>query len=143
MNIEEQVCSREQMAELKKLGIDDSEASMCWIHYETDGADEWFVAVHDESCYEASCMDATPTFSVMDIINTLCKLNVEIAYCWDSWKIVIYSNEYFPQNANEDVKIESCGEIFTYLIKKASLRDAVFSAYKWAAENEILTDGKK
>lgn len=41
MKIEEQVCSREQMAELKKLGIDTSEASMCWIHYVKDEADKW------------------------------------------------------------------------------------------------------
>ena len=33
MKIEEQVLSREQMAHLVKLGVDASDASMCWTCY--------------------------------------------------------------------------------------------------------------
>jgi hypothetical protein len=125
--MEEQVCSREQMAELKKLGIDDSEASMCWIHYETDGADKWFVTLHSESCYEFACMDAKPTFSVSEMIGMLPNTEFTIEYLprTASW-ILEFTDTVFDTQ-----RIEFYGR---------ELRDALFEALKWIAENEMLTE---
>lgn len=45
MKIEEQVLSREQMAHLKELGVDTSDASMCWLRYDADGEVRLFVGL--------------------------------------------------------------------------------------------------
>lgn len=68
MKIEEQVLSREQMARLKQLGIDTSDASMCWLRYDADGEVRHFVSVNDEMCYEMSCAEPCPTYTIGDLI---------------------------------------------------------------------------
>ena len=40
MKIEEQVLSREQMKHLQELGVDTSDASMCWVAGEDTFTDE-------------------------------------------------------------------------------------------------------
>ena len=47
MKIEEQVLSIEQMKHLQELGVDTSDASMCWLRYDVGGV----VKVSDGACH--------------------------------------------------------------------------------------------
>lgn len=71
MKIEEQVLSREQMAHLEALGVDTSDASMCWLRYDADEEVRHFVAVNDEMCYEMACAEPCPTYTIGDLIEKL------------------------------------------------------------------------
>ena len=81
MKIEEQVLSREQMAHLVELGVDTSDASMCWLRYDADGEVRHYVAVNDEMCYEMACAEPCPTYTIGDLIEKLPKEFLFISSC--------------------------------------------------------------
>lgn len=63
-----QVLSIEQMKHLLELGLDTSDASMCWIK---DSEGNRFLNVNDEYCYEMSHLSPVPTYTLQDIIELL------------------------------------------------------------------------
>ena len=74
MKIEEQVLSIEQMKHLQELGVDTSDASMCWLKYTgTDGAVRYLINANDISCHVMPFMEAFPTYSIGDLIEKLPK----------------------------------------------------------------------
>lgn len=71
--MKDQVLNIGQMKSLVELGIDTSKASMCWIK-NTDGDDTenlYMLSVHNEWCYEMSCLSPVPTFTLQDLIELL------------------------------------------------------------------------
>ena len=71
--MKEQVLSIEQMNNLNKLGLATNvEASMCWVKMPSpnDGM-EYSLVVHNEFCYEMSCLSPVPTFTLQDLIEIL------------------------------------------------------------------------
>lgn len=67
--------SPSEMAELKSLGLDCSDASMCWCQEPNE--DEYRLFIHDEYCYEAACLRPIPAYTLEDIIF---KLDANITY---------------------------------------------------------------
>ena len=82
MKIEEQVLSHEQMKHLQELGVDTSDASMCWLRYDADGEVKYYVSSNRGKC--ASC----PTYTIGDLIEKLPK-SINIGYGWSDLKILI------------------------------------------------------
>ena len=71
MKIEEQVLSREQMAHLKELGVDTSDASMIWL-INKDNPSIVSVEVNDLMPYVGDCScDIIPTYTIGDLIEKL------------------------------------------------------------------------
>jgi len=73
--MKDQVLSIGQMKSLTELRVDTSKASMCWIK-NTDGDETenmYMLSVHNEWCYEMSCLSPVPTFTLQDIIKLLPK----------------------------------------------------------------------
>ena len=64
------VLSIEQMSRLKELGVDTSNASMCWIKDPNGECDDRLV-VHDEYCCECSGLDPVPTFTLQDMLEMM------------------------------------------------------------------------
>ena len=58
----------QQMQHLQELGLDTSNASMCWIK-DTEG--NRHLSVHDEYCYEASFMNPIPAYTLQDVLDAL------------------------------------------------------------------------
>lgn len=79
MNIEEQVLSREQMAHLKELGVDTSDASMMWYRCDDGNTERWYLQINNElSNSLARIMKGTvgclvPTYTIGDLIEKLPK----------------------------------------------------------------------
>ena len=127
MKIEEQVLSREQMKHLQELGVDTSEASMCWIRYDADGVVDDYVAINDEMCYEMACAVPCPTYTIGDLIGKLPK-NIDgscllIEFCasdlgYGDW---------------------DCGELYGINAQQKfndkSLKEALYDLLCWVAEN--------
>lgn len=69
--MKKQVLSPEQMQTLIDLGVDVSGASMCWVK-NTDFCESEYrgriLAIHDEFCYELSCLEPIPTLDLSDIL---------------------------------------------------------------------------
>lgn len=75
MKIEEQVLSREQMAHLKALGIDTSDASMMWVSYDAkDGTGRRYLTINNDMSREIARMmngvigSFVPTYTIGDLI---------------------------------------------------------------------------
>lgn len=59
------------MKHLQELGVDTSDASMCWLRYDADGEVKHYVSVNDEMCYEKSCAKPCPTYTTGEILEKL------------------------------------------------------------------------
>ena len=71
MKIEEQVLSREQMKHLQELGVDTSDASMCWVAGEDTSTDEreWYLIIPNNFLLPYNI----PTYTIGDLIEKLPK----------------------------------------------------------------------
>lgn len=72
MKIEEQVLSIEQMKHLQELGVDTSDASMCWLDFEDNEPMEVAVFVPQIMLGYATCK-IYPTYTIGDLIEKLPK----------------------------------------------------------------------
>lgn len=92
------------MKSLIQLGLDTSKASMCWIK-NTDGDEtenKYMLSVHNEWCYEMSCLSPIPTFTLQDILELLPK---EINGYGLSWYINDYLFQYDKSNCYDGLDI--------------------------------------
>ena len=71
MEIEEQVLSREQMKHLQELGVDTSDASMCWVAGEDTSTDEeeWNLIIPNNFLMPYNI----PTYTIGDLIEKIPK----------------------------------------------------------------------
>ena len=126
MKIEEQVLSREQMKHLQELGVDTSDASMCWLDFEDNEPMEVAVFVPQIMLGYATCK-IYPTYTIGDLIEKLPKSdnsgdllieyrNSELGYgVWD-W------GELYGINAQQN-------------FKDKPLKNALYDLLCWVAEN--------
>lgn len=70
MKIEEQVLSMEQMKHLQELGVDTSDASMCWLDFEDNEPIEVAVFVPKIMLGYTTCK-VYPTYTIGDLIEKL------------------------------------------------------------------------
>ena len=69
MKIEEQVLSREQMKHLQELGVDTSDASLCWVAGEDTDEGEWNLCIPNNFLLPYNI----PTYTIGDLIEKLPK----------------------------------------------------------------------
>ena len=134
MKIEEQVLSIEQMKHLQELGVDTSDASMCWVAGEDTYTDEgeWYLTIPNNFLLPYNI----PTYTIGDLIEKLPKSdnsgdllieyrNSELGYgVWD-W------GELYGINAQQN-------------FKDKPLKNALYDLLCWVAENhKELLDAKK
>ena len=120
MEIEEQVLSIEQMKHLQELGVDTSDASMCWA-----GND---VVPNNGAAFDLG-YDGIPTYTIGDLIEKLPKhingwndnrLVIDGDEDADYW-YVVYKNRY------EDAEIE--------YFDSDNLLTALYNLLCWVTEN--------
>ena len=137
MKIEEQVLSIEQMKHLQELGVDTSDASMCWLDFEDNEPMEVSVFVPQIMLGYATCK-IYPTYTIGDIIEKLPKSdnsgdllieyrNSELGYgVWD-W------GELYGINAQQNFKdkpLKKCLVRFVMLGSRKSQR-TIINKIKW------------
>ena len=115
MKIEEQVLSREQMKHLQELGVDTSDASMCWLDFENNEPMEVAVFIPEVMLGYAQ-YKLYPTYTIGDLIEKLPKsidigyeeYNLEILIKWED-TVVYYTNgrDYCPFSYSQSSLIES------------------------------------
>lgn len=77
MKIEEQVLSREQMAHLKELGVDTSDASMMWVWILDKESEGWAIYINNSIMKSIASMSDDgakrfiPTYTIGDLIEKL------------------------------------------------------------------------
>ena len=125
MKIEEQVLSREQMKHLQELGVDTSDASMCWVAGEDTSTDEgeWYLTIPNNFLLPYNI----PTYTIGDLIEKLPK-NIDgscllIEFCtsdlgYGDW---------------------DCGELYginaQQKFNNKSLKEALYDLLCWVVEN--------
>ena len=128
MKIEEQVLTIEQMKHLQELGVDTSDASMCWLKYTgTDGVVRYLINVNDISCHVMPFMEAFPTYSIGDLIEKLPKStdfgDLLIEFCNSDLG-------YGDWDCSELYDIEALQNF-----KNKPLKNALYDLLCWVAEN--------
>ena len=130
-----QILSIEQMKHLQKLGLNTSNASMCWIKTPT-GRD---LAFNDEwTGRRESFLDPVPAFTLQDVLGALPE---EIEYKRKDYLIEIWKRDsewsvgYLFFN-DEDV-------IHLHDETNKSFIDAAYSMLCWCIENGHINTGKE
>lgn len=125
-----QVLSIDQMKHLRELGLDTSDASMCWIK---DCEGNRFLEVNDEYCYEMPHLSPVPTYILQDILD---KLPSYITYNDEEYQLQILPPCMCYRYVNYT---------FDDLVYRNNV-DILENAYKmlcWCIENGyILNEGK-
>ena len=126
MKIEEQVLSREQMLHLQELGVDTSDASMCWLDFEDNEPMEVSVFVPEIMLGYAS-YKLYPTYTIGDLIE---KLPKDI----DGSCLLI---EFYASDLGYGDW--DCGELYGINAQQKfndkSLKEALYDLLCWVAEN--------
>lgn len=123
-----QVLSIEQMNHLQELGLDTSDAKMCWIK---DAEENCTLEIHDEYCYEMSFMSPIPTYTLQDIFDKFPKYinpipSEQILFAWMAERDTIaYRN------------VEMYDDIFTHFTDE-TLIDAAYDMLCWLFKNNYL-----
>ena len=128
MKIEEQVLSIEQMKHLQELGVDTSDASMCWVAGEDSSTDEeeWNLIIPNNFLMPYNI----PTYTIGDLIEKLPK-NIDKK----TFTMSYLSSPSVGYSLSMHVMIPS---------QQNGLVDALYSLLCWVAENhKELMDVKK
>ena len=135
MKIEEQVLSIEQMKHLQELGVDTSDASMCWVAGEDTDEEEWNLCIPNNYLLPYNI----PTYTTGDLFRKLpsslkCDyLNSCIAIHTDGCDDPLISASYeFEYN---DIKGKQVGD---------TVEEALYNLLCWVAINrKDLLEAKK
>lgn len=137
--MEKKIClSIEQMRELKELGVETKDASMCWVR---DPEGHYYLTVHDESCYEMSFMNPVPAFALQDMFELMPN---------DIYNESIYNTikRYFLKmdKFNNKYKFSYWNPYVDPLATSAyqeNAIDAAFELFCWLAGQRLLKGGEK
>ena len=123
MKIEEQVLSIEQMKHLQELGVDTSDASMCWVAGEDADEVEWNLIIPNNFLLPYNI----PTYTIGDLIEKLPKFigDYRLLIDWDS-EIV-----YYQDWSGEEV-LDHIGE---YSFTDRPIVYTLYDCLCWVAEN--------
>lgn len=133
MEIKEQVLSIEQMKHLQELGVDTSDASMCWVAGEDTFTDEeeWNLCIPNHFLLPYNI----PTYTTGDLIEKLPK-TIGIYHLMIDWNLMRI--EYTNWSWQETV----FRECFT--LNDKPLINTLYDCLCWVAENhKELLEGKK
>ena len=132
MKIEEQVLSIEQMKHLQELGVDTSDASMCWVaDNEWESEEDWHVTIPNNFLMPYNTI---PTYTIGDLIEKLPKYY------------------YAKENPIEMCAINGSGAFVvnyynianTYIMKDDTIKNALYKLLCWVAEkHKELLEVKK
>ena len=128
MKNEEKVLSREQMAHLKELGVDASDASMIWV-VNKENPSIVSIDVNDPLPYVGNCAcDFIPTYTIGDLIEKLPK-SIDLGFGEYDLELSI-KGEYV------EVQYENDYDDYTpFFCANLSLIESLYSILCWLAEN--------
>ena len=125
MKIEEQVLSIEQMKHLQELGVDTSDASMCWLDFGDNEPMDVAVFIPEVMLGYAHCT-LYPTYTIGDLIEKLPK-TIGIYHLMIDWNLM--KIEYTNWSWQESV----FREYFT--LNDKPLINTLYNCLCWVAEN--------
>ena len=131
MKIEEQVLSREQMKHLQELGVDTSDASMCWVaDNEWESEEDWHVTIPNNFLMPYNTI---PTYTIGDLIEKLPK-RIGIYHLFIDWDRMQYISWSWQETIFRSY----------FNFKDKPFINALYDCLCWVAENhKELLEAKK
>lgn len=124
------VLSIAQMENLERLGVNTSNASMCYVFFENNkGGLAWNLYVNDENWHEVSGKKVIPTFTLHDILEILPKeiygncLSLELDYCYIEYYYIHYEETCSWKRIDFDIE---------------TIMDGVYKMLVWVLENNYF-----
>ena len=126
MKIEEQVLSIEQMKHLQELGVDTSDASMCWVAGEDTSTDEgeWNLCIPNHFLLPYNI----PTYTIGDLIEKLPK-SIDLGFGE-------YDLELSTKGEYVEIQYENDYDDYTpFFCANLSPIESLYRILCWLAEN--------
>ena len=120
------VLSIAQMENLERLGVNTSNASMCYVFSEESG---WKLCINDNNWYEFSGKKVIPAFTLHDILEILPKeiygncLALELDYCYIEYYYIHYEETCSWKRIDFDIE---------------TIMDGVYKMLIWVLENNYF-----
>ena len=120
------VLSIAQMENLERLGVNTSNASMCYVFSEESG---WKLCINDNNWYEVSGKKVIPAFILHDILEILPKeiygncLALELDCCYIEYYYIHYEETCSWKRINFDIE---------------TIMDGVYKMLVWVLENNYF-----
>ena len=124
-----QVLDVHQMQHLQELGLDTSNASMCWIK---DMEENQHLSVHDEYCYEARFMNPVPAYTLQDVLDALPKYYHIANIGWTKLSIRVHTTKEWEIGYVYTDELSKYAYGCRILGKK--LIDAAYELFCWCVE---------
>ena len=133
MKIEEQVLSIEQMKHLQELGVDTSDASMCWLDSGNNEPMDVAVFIPEVMLGYAHC-NLYPAYTISDLIEKLPEeLKIEHkVYCRE----IIIFNDLISVSYYNNVEVKLLFSIDNTDDKKSTLIKLLYKTLCWVAEKQ-------
>lgn len=119
----------QQMQHLQNLGLDTSNASMCWIK---DAEGNLLLSVQDEYCYGATFMNPIPAYTLQDVLDALPKYYHIANIGWTKLSIRVHTTKeweigyvYTDELSKYAYGCRICGK---------ELIDAAYELFCWCVE---------
>lgn len=121
------------MARLRELGVDTSDASMCWVQFTNSEMGEYDIDIYDGTLYKTMktpgnfVNDIVPTYTIGDLIEKLPKQisRYNLSVCW--------KNEYVEYD--NWISEEFADYIGIFNFEYRPLIEALYDCLCWIAEN--------
>lgn len=124
--------SIEQMRQLKELGVETKDASMCWVR---DPEGNYSLSIHDESCYETSFMNPEPAFTLEDMLDKM--PNDIYSESTGSIKRYFLQMEKFNNKYKFSYRNPSIDPLITSACQENTI-DAEFDLFCWLVGQRLL-----
>lgn len=132
-----QVLSIDQMKHLQELGLDTSDASMCWCSFIGNIDEEWELEIYEyviNQKRDSSFWEIVPTYTLQDILDKLPHYlnpfpSKQILFAW-----MIERDTIAYRNVES---VDDCLKHFT----DNSLIDAAYEMLCWCVENRYIKKG--
>ena len=136
-----QVLSIEQMKHLQELGLDTSDASMCWCCFLGNIEEEWELEIYENVLNQkrdSTFWETLPTYTLQDILDKLPE-SVQVYDLYIFKKVGLWWLKYVDVTNNGTVRLE----------KMPKLIDAAYYMLCWCIQkgfvktNKEVKDGRK
>lgn len=136
-----QVLSIEQMKHLQELGLDTSDASMCWCRAISHKSVTWKLEIYEyviNQKLDSNFWETTPTYTLQDILDKLPE-SVQVYDLYIFKKVGLWWLKYVDVTNNGTVRLE----------KMPKLIDAAYYMLCWCIQkgfvktNKEVKDGRK
>lgn len=124
-----QILSIDQMKHLQELGLNTSDASMCWCLFLGDKKEKWELEIYEDVINQkrdSSLWEIIPSYTLQDILDKLPKeIKITVSYSYGVWYIyysMLLGFDYYKESKSESL-LDAAYEMLCCCIENGYIKE--------------------